>query len=97
MKRDLETSRLVCADFSTFLRLVLNVVVHFPEGEQETNANVKGAEAQALVRALSAGKLEKLDWSEERWRQEMGFRHIESGPLVRSSYHAHEQVQKAGA
>jgi len=29
--------------------------------------------------------------------QEMGFRHVESGPLVRSSYHAHEQVQQAGA
>jgi lipoic acid synthetase len=27
---------------------------------------------------------------------EMGFRHVESGPLVRSSYHAWEQVQKAG-
>ncbi|HEY9517004.1 MAG TPA: lipoyl synthase [Gemmatimonadaceae bacterium] len=26
---------------------------------------------------------------------EMGFRHVESGPLVRSSYHAWEQVQKA--
>jgi lipoic acid synthetase len=26
----------------------------------------------------------------------MGFRHVESGPLVRSSYHAWEQVQKAG-
>lgn len=25
----------------------------------------------------------------------LGFRHVESGPLVRSSYHAHEQVQKA--
>jgi len=25
--------------------------------------------------------------------QEMGFRHVESGPLVRSSYHAFEQVQ----
>ncbi|WP_134700905.1 lipoyl synthase [Ammoniphilus sp. YIM 78166] len=25
----------------------------------------------------------------------MGFAHVESGPLVRSSYHAHEQVQKA--
>jgi len=25
----------------------------------------------------------------------MGFRHVESGPLVRSSYHAHEQA--AGA
>ncbi len=28
---------------------------------------------------------------------EMGFRHVESGPLVRSSYHAHEQVTPAGA
>jgi lipoic acid synthetase len=27
---------------------------------------------------------------------EMGFRHVESGPLVRSSYHAWEQVQAAG-
>jgi lipoic acid synthetase len=26
-----------------------------------------------------------------------GFRHVESGPLVRSSYHAHEQVQSAQA
>jgi len=26
----------------------------------------------------------------------LGFRHIESGPLVRSSYHAHEQAQRAG-
>ncbi|UOF92928.1 lipoyl synthase [Fodinisporobacter ferrooxydans] len=25
-----------------------------------------------------------------------GFSHVESGPLVRSSYHAHEQVQQAG-
>jgi lipoic acid synthetase len=28
---------------------------------------------------------------------EMGFSHVESGPLVRSSYHAHEQVQSARA
>jgi lipoic acid synthetase len=27
---------------------------------------------------------------------EIGFRHVESGPLVRSSYHAWEQVQAAG-
>ncbi|MDB5056478.1 MAG: lipoyl synthase [Bacilli bacterium] len=26
---------------------------------------------------------------------ELGFSHVESGPLVRSSYHAHEQVQQA--
>jgi len=28
--------------------------------------------------------------------RELGFRHVESGPLVRSSYHAWEQVQAAG-
>ena len=28
--------------------------------------------------------------------REMGFKHVESGPLVRSSYHAWEQVQAAG-
>jgi lipoic acid synthetase len=27
---------------------------------------------------------------------EMGFRHVESGPLVRSSYHAHEQAASTG-
>ncbi|MGC1460952.1 MAG: lipoyl synthase [Terracidiphilus sp.] len=27
----------------------------------------------------------------------MGFRHVESGPLVRSSYHAHEQASSTGA
>jgi len=27
--------------------------------------------------------------------EQMGFRHVESGPLVRSSYHAHEQEQAA--
>ena len=27
----------------------------------------------------------------------MGFRHVESGPLVRSSYHAHEQAASMAA
>jgi len=27
----------------------------------------------------------------------MGFRHVESGPLVRSSYHAHAQASAAGS
>jgi lipoyl synthase len=26
----------------------------------------------------------------------MGFRHVESGPLVRSSYHAREQAEASG-
>jgi len=29
--------------------------------------------------------------------RELGFAHVESGPLVRSSYHAHQQVQQARA
>jgi len=28
--------------------------------------------------------------------QRMGFKHVESGPLVRSSYHAHEQAESTG-
>ena len=41
-------------------------------------------------------------WTPEEFRSlydagmDMGFRHVESGPLVRSSYHAWEQVQAAG-
>lgn len=33
----------------------------------------------------------------ERFGLEMGFRHVEAGPLVRSSYHAWEQVTRATA
>ena len=37
---------------------------------------------------------------EFRWLKDealkMGFRHVESGPLVRSSYHAHEQAESTG-
>jgi lipoic acid synthetase len=29
------------------------------------------------------------------WGERIGFRHVESGPLVRSSYHAHEQEASA--
>jgi lipoic acid synthetase len=32
-----------------------------------------------------------------RLGREMGYRHVESGPLVRSSYHAWEQAQRAAA
>ncbi len=41
-------------------------------------------------------------WTPDEFRSlydagmDMGFRHVESGPLVRSSYHAWEQVQAAG-
>ena len=31
----------------------------------------------------------------KRWARQMGFRHVESGPLVRSSYHAFDQEKAA--
>jgi lipoic acid synthetase len=31
----------------------------------------------------------------KRWGEEMGFGHVEAGPLVRSSYHAFEQEQSS--
>lgn len=45
-------------------------------------------------------KIERYVTPEEfaSWKEtglKMGFSHVESGPLVRSSYHAHEQVQSA--
>ncbi len=33
----------------------------------------------------------------KRHAEELGFRHVESGPLVRSSYHAWQQAERAGA
>lgn len=33
----------------------------------------------------------------KRYGTELGFRHVESGPLVRSSYHAWQQAERAGA
>jgi lipoic acid synthetase len=33
----------------------------------------------------------------ERIARELGFGHVESGPLVRSSYHAHEQADSYAA
>ncbi|HET6387674.1 MAG TPA: lipoyl synthase [Armatimonadota bacterium] len=44
-----------------------------------------------VVRYLAPEEFEELG---DRAR-EMGFRHVESGPLVRSSYHADEQISRA--
>jgi lipoic acid synthetase len=46
----------------------------------------------ALDRYVTPGEFQML----REVGMAMGFRHVESGPLVRSSYHAWEQVQAAG-
>jgi lipoic acid synthetase len=42
-----------------------------------------------MIRYYSPSEFAEL----KRLGLEMGFGHIESGPLVRSSYHAHEQTE----
>jgi hypothetical protein len=71
-KRNDETARLVSANLPAFFREVRNVVVHYREGENELTGSVAGAECRAMLKALSGGRPEKLDWSQERWQHEIG-------------------------
>jgi len=41
-----------------------------------------------IIRYVPVGEFDEL----KRFGQQLGFRHVESGPLVRSSYHADEAV-----
>jgi lipoic acid synthetase len=39
---------------------------------------------------------DEFDELKQLGEQEIGFKHVEAGPLVRSSYHAREQVESIG-
>jgi len=45
-----------------------------------------------MARLYTPGEFAEM----KREAMQMGFRHVESGPLVRSSYHAHEQAASTG-
>jgi RNA polymerase sigma factor (sigma-70 family) len=70
-RRDRETARLVGRDLPTFYKQVLTVVVHYREGESELTNHLEPDASRAVLDALAAGKLEKLDWTEERWQKEL--------------------------
>jgi len=42
-------------------------------------------------------RADQLAVSIKRLGEQMGFKHVEAGPLVRSSYHAFEQEESARA
>ena len=55
---------------------------------------ISAADARAFAhRALRASG--RIRGVQERWAKQMGFKHVEAGPLVRSSYHAFEQEEAA--
>ncbi|MEK6768394.1 MAG: lipoyl synthase, partial [Gemmatimonadota bacterium] len=46
-----------------------------------------------VARYYTPGEFAEL----KRFADDLGYRHVESGPLVRSSYHAWQQAERAGA
>jgi RNA polymerase sigma factor (sigma-70 family) len=70
-RAEMETTELVCRDLPAFLKQVLNVVAGYREGESELHNSITGAESRAIIEAIAAGKLEKLDWTRERWEKEL--------------------------
>lgn len=65
-RRDVETTRLVCADLPAFFKQVISVTAI----DGKTRGYLPPAQSKKILAALAAGKFEKLDWTEERWRKE---------------------------
>jgi lipoic acid synthetase len=76
-----------------------------PEEVRATLADIRGAGVEVLTigqylqpttKHLPVDRWVHPDEfaSHKAWALELGFAHCESGPLVRSSYHAHEQVDR---
>jgi hypothetical protein len=72
-----QTAALVCADLPAFRKQVINVVVEYEPGGEKgepgstTMRALTAAESRPIIEALAAGKYEALDWTEQRWRNEL--------------------------
>ena len=71
-RQDLETTGLVFADLPTFLGHVINVVANYRDGDSQLRHSLTATESRPVLRALAAGRLEKLDWNKARWQGEVG-------------------------
>jgi RNA polymerase sigma factor (sigma-70 family) len=63
---DVETAKLVCGDFATFLKHVISVEAH----DNNTMGIIRGDNARAILQAISKGKFEPLNWTRDRWHKE---------------------------
>lgn len=57
----------------------------------EVSKQVTGKEYLPIKRSYPADEFKRLRYEGEK----MGFKHVESGPLLRSSYHVAEQFELA--
>jgi RNA polymerase sigma factor (sigma-70 family) len=69
-QRILETTRLVGADLPAFLDQVVNLVAYYREGESQLSQWVSADASRPILAAMKIARIEKLDWTEERWRAE---------------------------
>ncbi|MGH7172217.1 MAG: RNA polymerase sigma factor, partial [Gemmataceae bacterium] len=70
-QRDLETRRLVSAELPAFLKQVVNLIVYFREGDDELSQWLSAASSRPILAAMEIEKVEKLDWTKERWQMKM--------------------------
>jgi RNA polymerase sigma factor (sigma-70 family) len=70
--RDAETTHRICRDLPTFFKFVISVTARYREGKDgEIRGPVAPDEGRAVLALLAGARFEKLDWTEERWEQEV--------------------------
>ncbi len=70
-QRALEPANLVAQDLPAFLKQVLNVVAHYGQGDKKLTYCMSAVESRPIIDVLAAGKMERLDWTQERWNKEL--------------------------
>lgn len=70
-REELEATREACRDLGVFLRQVRSVTAEYREGGQQLRAGLTHERSARVVRALSLGTFEGLDWSRERWAERL--------------------------
>ena len=66
-----ETTRTVAGDLGAFLPQVISVTVTYRYGDEVLTTTVLRPHGQALVKALEVERVERLDWSPQRWEAEV--------------------------
>jgi hypothetical protein len=70
-RRAMETAKLVTCNFPAFLKQVLNLVAHYRQGNNELTYCLSAVESRPIIDELASGKIEALDWTQDRWKKEL--------------------------
>jgi RNA polymerase sigma factor (sigma-70 family) len=70
-RRTDETAALVGRDLPAFWKHVISITAHYREREKVMHITLPVDDSRPVVELLATAKLEKLDWSVERWDREI--------------------------